>query len=390
MNTIKKIPEVGDIFIIVDGKKRFVSGSDCTKEFINQQQAVGVVYYVQGKTFYVVAGNNTTGKKWSQACDFEITAIPSDSGTYAVKLNNTAIGDFTYTKSTGTKTEFVNQLNTWLATNAAKWEAYMEDENTAILQMSTYDTYESVCTIAGCTLSKRVGTEVAAYDNTTCYDEQGHYYGNWGLGMCRQRTEEYCKTQTRAECNPTSRLDGVTQIMGVLPCSETYFNGELGDGLRANFANYQEYIDACMIHVWELGRGLMQYRDGKLFTDLLADKKLLIRGTSTSAYSAAYWAKTYDSGVEGYGAGTFWLPSMHELGILMRNITVGTTKAVDPVNVALSKRTGWSQISSASLRWSACRYNPNNAWNYNSYGYTGNSYFYSGLAVSAVSAFTLD
>lgn len=390
MNTIKKIPEVGDIFIIVDGKKRFVSGSDCTKEFIDSQQAVGVVYNVQGKTFYVVGGVNNTSKKWSQACDFEITVIPSDSGTYAVKLNNKAMGNFTYTKSTGTKTEFVNQLNTWLATNATKWEAYMEDDDTAILQMSTYNAYEGTCSIAGCTLSKRVGTEVAAYDNTTCYDEQGHYHGGWGLGMCRQRIEEYCKTQTKAECNPTSRLDGVTQIMGTLPCSETYFNGELGDGLRANFANYQEYIDACMIHVWELGRGLMQYRDGKFFTDLLADKKLLIRGTSTPAYSAAYWAKTYDSGVEGYGAGTFWLPSMHELSILMRNVTVGMTKAVDPVNVALSKRTGWSQISSTSHRWSACRYTSIHAWLYNSHGYTDNSSFSYGFAVSAVASFTLD
>ena len=142
-----------------------------------------------------------------------------------------------------------------------------------------------------------------------------------------------------------------------------------------------------MIHAWELGRGLMQYRDGKFFTDLLADKKLLIRGTSTSAYSAAYWAKTYDSGVEGYGAGTFWLPSMHELSILMRNITVGTTKAVDSVNVALSKRTGWSQISSISYRWSACRCNSGLAWLYGSSGCTYNNYFYGGLAVSAVSAF---
>ena len=386
-NSIKMIPSVGDIMIIVDGEKRFVNGADATKAFIDTQQAVGVVYDVHGRVCKIVGGVNNVSKKWSQACDFEITAIPSDSGTYAVKLNNTAMGDFTYTKSTGTKTEFVNQLNTWLATNAQKWEAYMEDDDTAILQMSTYDAYENTCTIAGCTLSKRVGTEVAAYDNLSCYDEQGHYHYGWGLGMCRQRIEEYCKTQTRAECNPTSRLDGVTQIMGTLPCSETYFNGELGDGLRANFANYQEYIDACMIHVWELGRGLMQYRDGKFFTDLLADKKLLIRGSSTPAYSAAYWAKTYDSGVEGYGAGTFWLPSMHELSILMRNVTVGTTKAVDPVNVALSKRTGWSQISSTSDRWSACRYNSCFAWYDIGNGCTNDYSFYGGWAVSAVSAF---
>ena len=389
MNTIKKIPEVGDIFIIVDGKKRFVSGSDCTKEFIDSQQAVGVVYNVQGKTFYVVGGVNNVSKKWSQACDYEITAIPSESGSYAVKLLNVAVGDFTYTKSEGTIEEFVTQLNTWLASNAPKWEAYMYNGK-GYLQMSTYDAYESTVSIAGTTLVKLIGNELAASTTTANYNEHGDYHGGWGLGMCRQRIEEYCKTQTRAECNPTSRLDGVTQIMGTLPCSETYFNGELGDGLRANFANYQEYIDACMIHVWELGRGLMQYRDGKFFTDLLADKKLLIRGTSTPAYSAAYWAKTYDSGVEGYGAGTFWLPSMHELSILMRNITVGTTKAVDPVNVALSKRTGWSQISSTSSRWSACRYGFITAWQYQSNGYMADYFFSDNSAVSAVASFTLD
>ena len=173
-NSIKMIPSVGDIMIIVDGEKRFVNGADATKAFIDTQQAVGVVYDVHGRVCKIVGGVNNVSKKWSQACDFEITAIPSDSGTYAVKLNNTAMGDFTYTKSTGTKTEFVNQLNTWLATNAQKWEAYMEDDDTAILQMSIYDAYESTCTIAGCTLSKRVGTEVATYDNLSCYDEQGH------------------------------------------------------------------------------------------------------------------------------------------------------------------------------------------------------------------------
>ena len=390
MNTVKLYPSVGDIFIIVDGKKRFVSGADATEEFINKQQAVGVVYDVHGRLFDVVAGVNNKVFPWSVACDFEIETIPTESTTCTVTLHNEVVGNFNYVKTSGTKAEFVEQLNAWLEANAPKWEAYMEGE-TAILQLSTYNVYENTCTIAGCTLSKRVGTEVAAYDNATCYDEQGHYHIGWGLGMCRQRIEEYCKTQTRAECNPTSRLDGVTQIMGTLPCSETYFNGELGDGLRANFANYQEYIDACMIHVWELGRGLMQYRDGKFFTDLLADKKLLIRGTSTPAYSAAYWAKTYDSGVEGYGAGTFWFPSMHELSILMRNITVGTTKAVDPVNVALSKRTGWTQISSTASRWACCRYAANSAWHYLSYGCPyGYDSFYLDFAVSAVARFEID
>ena len=42
-NSIKMIPSVGDIMIIVDGEKRFVNGADATKAFIDTQQAVGVV-----------------------------------------------------------------------------------------------------------------------------------------------------------------------------------------------------------------------------------------------------------------------------------------------------------------------------------------------------------
>ena len=387
MNTIKKIPEVGDIFIIVDGKKRFVSGSDCTKEFIDSQQAVGVVFHTMGKRFLVVGGQNTTTKKWSAVADYEIAAIPSESGSYAVKLLNVAVGDFTYTKSAGTIEEFVTQLNTWLASNAPKWEAYMYNGK-GYLQMSTYDAYENTVSIAGTTLVKLIGNELAASTTSINYNEHGDSHG-YGLGMCRQRIEEWCKASTDSRCNPTSRLDGVTQIMSTLPCSETYFNGELGDGLRANYATYQDYIDDCMVRTWELNRGIMQYRDGRELTNLLLPKKVLIKGVETPCYSAAHFANDFDCGVEGYGAGTFYLPSMHELGLLMRGITNGTTKALDPVNVALSKRTGWTQISSTASRWACCRYTASSAWHYYSSGYTDNDSFCGGLAVSAVSAFEL-
>lgn len=388
MNTIKKIPEVGDIFIIVDGKKRFVSGSDCTTEFIDSQQAVGVVYNVQGKTFDVVAGVNNITFPWSIACDFEITKIPAESGDLAVTLQGASVGTFTYTKTDGTKAEFVAQLNTWLASNAPKWEAYMYNGK-GYLQMSTYDAYENTVSIAGTTLVKLIGNELAASTTSINYNEHGDSHG-YGLGMCRQRIEEWCKASTDSRCNPTSRLDSVTQIMGTLPCSETYFNGELGDGLRANYATYQDYIDDCMVRTWELNRGIMQYRDGRELTNLLLPKKVLIKGVETPCYSAAHFANDFDCGVEGYGAGTFYLPSMHELGLLMQGITSGTTKALDPVNVALSKRTGWTQIRSTAHRWACCRYVTDGAWTYVSFGYANNVSFYVGLAVSAVARFTLD
>lgn len=387
MNTIKKIPEVGDIFIIVDGKKRFVSGSDCTTEFIDSQQAVGVVYNVQGKTFDVVAGVNNITFPWSIACDFEITAIPAESGDLAVTLQSVSVGTFTYTKTDGTKAEFVAQLNTWLDTNAPKWEAYMESEDVAILQLSDYTTYEGTCTITGCTLVKRVGSEIAAETNSTCRNQvlQRIVYN----GCCRARLEAWATNATDKNNNPTTRMNGTTQLFATYPCSKAYYDGELGDGLRENFPTYQDYLDACMVRPKEVGVSIMQF-DGKTVSDKLLNKKLLIRGVETSAYPAAVWANEFDSGVEGYGSGTFHWAGFSELSTLMRDLTNGTSLPMDAVNVSLGKRTGWSRISVASTPWSCCRYSSHGAWLYVSLGICSHSNFFSRFYVSAVARFKLD
>ena len=91
-------------------------------------------------------------------------------------------------------------------------------------------------------------------------------------------------------------------------------------------------------------------------------------------------------GVSGYGAGTFWMPSVYEGAQLMRNI--GGTN--DLVNTALGKKTGWRTISSTSTRWLCGRSSSLNAWFYYSNGVLSNDYFYYSLYVSAVSAFNIN
>lgn len=387
MNIIRKVPKVGDIFIIVDGKKRFISGSECTEEFINKQKAVGVVYNVSRTTFDVVAGVNNKQLPWSIACDFEITKIPTESGSLAVKLQNVNLGNFDYVKTDGTKAEFVTQLNTWLETNAPKWEAYMESEDVAILQLSDYTAYESTCTITGCTLVKRVGSEIAAETSSICRNQvlQRTQYN----GCCRARLEAWVTNSTDKNNNPTTRMNGATQLFVIFPCSKAYYDGELGDGLRENFPTYQDYLDACMVRPKEVGVGIMRF-DGKTVSDKLLNKKLLIRGVETSAYPAAVLANEFDSGVEGYGSGTFHWAGFSELSTLMRDLTNGTSLPMDAVNVSLGKRTGWSRISVASYRWSCCRYDSNYAWRYNSNGICNLNYFYHRFFVSAVARFKLD
>ena len=387
MNIIRKVPKVGDIFIIVDGKKRFISGSECTEEFINKQQAVGVVYNVSRTTFDVVAGVNNKTFPWSIACDFEITNIPADSGSLTVKLQNVNLGNFDYVKTNGTKAEFVTQLNTWLSENAPKWEAYMESEDVAILQLSDYTAYEGTCTITGCTLVKRVGSEIAAETSSICRNQvlQRTIYN----GCCRARLEVWATNSTDKNNNPTTRMNGATQLFVTYPCSKAYYDGELGDGLRENFPTYQDYLDACMVRTKEIDVGIMQY-DGKTLADKLLNKKLLVRGVKKSAYPAAVWANEFDSGVEGYGPGTFHFASLSEMSILMRNITYGTSLPIDLINISLGKRTNWSRIDISYSRFSSCLFNNTYRWLCSNNGVLLITPLAQPFRVSVVARFTLD
>ena len=181
-------------------------------------------------------------------------------------------------------------------------------------------------------------------------------------------------------------MNGTTQLFQTFPVSQTYFDGELGEGLRENFATYQDYMDACMLLPFELNRGIMQYRDGRKNTERLIAKRLLKRGEEICPYTAALKAAEYDSGVEGYGAGDFWLPSIHELSLMMRDITTGTSKGNDIVNAQLA-RAGKNTISSTSYRWSSSRYNTSSAWSAYGLGFSDGGYFFGGFRVAPVSAF---
>ena len=381
-NVIKNRPEIGDIVILVNGKERFIRGAEATTAFLNTQQCIGVVYDVQGNYVRMVGGVNTTTKQWSCVADYEITAIPANSGDYEVVLNSASIGSFTYTKSSGSIEEFTDQLNSWLVTAAPKWEAYTNDGK-SYLQMKTYDSYEGTVTVAGATLVKLIGSELAAY--TSVYNRNQKKQQTTYNGMCRARLEEWATNNADANNNPSTEMNGTTQLFATFPCSKAYYDGALGSGLRTNFASYSLYLDACMVNGRELNHGIMQYRDGKLMTSLLGTKTILKAGMPTKAYSAAEWALLYDSNVAGYGPGAWWLPSMYEFAMLMRNI--GAT--IDLVNIAISKKTGWTQIGKDSIRWSCCRSYSNLAWNYNGGGITSGSNFSVSFSCSAVSAFKI-
>jgi len=394
------LPQVGQIVCVIDGVKCYFWPSDITTA--QKADAVGVIFAVDGNKVYVVGNTNTTTKQWSCVADYEITAIPSASGTLTVTLNNVAQTDadpdapvtFDYVRDTGTIAEFTTQLETFLraystkypSSKAGKWEAYTNADNgKSYLQMFNYNEYESTVAITGCTLAKKIGTELAEYTETFLHNNAGQQHNYW-TGMCRQRLEEYC---TDNGSNPSTALDGITTLhpTNSAPCRKSYYDGELGVHLREHYATYGAYLDACMTKLDKTDTGIIHHWNGQAQTFLLSLKDVYVQSVKKPAYPAADLAIKYNAGKTGFTAGSWWLPSMYELGLLMKDIKGNKT---DLVNVALTAL-GWSTISTTSYRWSCCRYNSSNAWYYSSIGY---SYyylsFYLSFAVSVVSAFTID
>lgn len=376
-NVIKNRPAVGDIMLIIDGKERFTSGANATKAFIDTQNAVGVVYHVQGNNFKYVGGVNNVPKQFSCVADYEITAIPPINSVCEVVLNSVSKGSFTYTESSGTIAGFADQLNGFLNGAAPKWEAYT-NSGKSYLQMKTYDEYEGNVSITGVTLVKLIASELASYTVSIARNQvkqQTTYHG-----INRSRLEAWATDDASSSNNPSTEMNGTTRLYATYPCSKAYYDGVLGGGLRANYATYALYLDACMVRLRELDHGIMKYRDGRVLTNLLKDKKVLKAGVLTPAYSFVDWCVNYDSGVSGYGAGVFYAPSAYEGGNLMSD------EALTLVNIALTKKTGWSQISQTAARWFCGRNSSNVAWCYDLNGLLYSNRFYGSFSCSAVSA----
>lgn len=192
-------------------------------------------------------------------------------------------------------------------------------------------------------------------------------------GICRQRLEEWATNATSRNNNPTTRMNGTTQLFITYPCSKAYYEGELGDGLRENFATYQDYLDACMVLPYELDRGIMRFRSGKKNTERLIKKRVLKRGVEICPYMAALKAHEYTRNLSGFESGDGWLGSLHEMSLMMRDITTGTSKSDDVINLSL-KKAGLSTVSSNSYHWSSSIYDTDLSWYLDSVGFVGNNY----------------
>lgn len=152
------------------------------------------------------------------------------------------------------------------------------------------------------------------------------------------------------------------------------FDASASADIKARYRTWEEYIRQTL---------RVQGAPGSPFGAVATDVKVHEYGR--------WFGKTYAGSQEtgkalracydyGAGGGTWWLPSMFELGELMIDEHLGKVNANSSVTDA---------ISVGSSRWSCVPYSSGNAWNYGYYGMSNGSRFGYSFAVRPVTLFKL-
>lgn len=161
---------------------------------------------------------------------------------------------------------------------------------------------------------------------------------------------------------PTGNMQNIFNIPGRdwLPVREDDFNENSRCAiLRSNFNSYDEYLESMMIKI-PCGKGTVgKFPSGKYITYKLA----------SPSYPLLNWAATINVNGPNLGTGNWWIPSVAEMGQLMRDITYGVPNAWDSVNIdnntdivnrvlyklvnSSNGGNSWHMISAASNFWTS-------------------------------------
>lgn len=147
--------------------------------------------------------------------------------------------------------------------------------------------------------------------------------------------------------------------------------------------DYDAYLGARMMQLDDThvgGADYLSYDNGKAMTDKLASITTQdLDGNWVCAYpSANYCHNVFVSGDEDFARGSFYMPSVHEVGLFMDDSNFAK------INAGLTK-IGGTLLSITGYYWSVAEYNGGNAWFY----YGGNGGFTSNIKNGASSVRSL-
>lgn len=173
----------------------------------------------------------------------------------------------------------------------------------------------------------------------------------------------------------------------VAPIKASVFNNTNNPFLFTKYGTYSNYMASNMLK-YPYSKLAIIDDDGKSNTAIIMNE-----AGAAALYPAFNYCATYSvSSVTGFTAGNWWLPSMKELYLLIRDVTYGLSGITNATADALNRglyTSGGTTVNIISYYWSSTEYSASGAWCY----YDGGGMYGNGKStasgVRAVSAFQL-
>lgn len=369
---------VGDLAVFDKalGEIRFVKGSTLDYALLPAALVpLAVVYARSGERLRAVSLDNATDNGSTSICwaaSYEVALSGFNlaaGGTFTLNINGI---DYPFTYPAGASLPDIAALVNRHATitQTYGWAASTGTDAVILSCNTNVEAYAAIRAVAGCVLTRTA-------------DDRNYQTSLTGVlpvgGSASIRRNNYVDSSL-AGCNTAKFLqyysvNGSIET-GVAPGSatiirESAFTQAANPALTAAYSTYEAYL---------YGEHLLQYPgafgsllcNGKENTGLIGSMRFVdIRGKSAPCYPAAAAALDYGVSVAGYTtgfeAGAWWLPSVEEMFLLMRDRVLGAADLErDPVNRTLARLGKASCYGADFYMWTSCEYVRINSLRYNS------------------------
>lgn len=340
----------------------------------------GVVLGRRGSLVYAAA-KDAADKQWAEPYQVKLTGFDfATGGSFTLTVNSTVTGVITYLTGSGenlttTAVKIMAALEAAGFTAATGWSCTAGADHILVKQnwytpnVTTFTVTDADAKVTRTILTGNYQTSLAAtvtpgigitpFGDISRNDGSSSYYAGANLG----------KFQLYYSTNGTTDINQPLGAVSII--KEANFTAELNPILVAYYKTYQNYIMSKMVRFPWSKKAILS-NNGKLNTaKLAAITYTKADGTTGYGYPAAAYAKQYGITTAGYTtgfeAGNWFCPSVEELYMLIKNITMGlpgiTTANCDLFNQSMSK-IGGTLVQVTNYIWASSEFSSTSAWNF--------------------------
>lgn len=380
----KNAAGIGDLVVFdkTAGVIQYIKGRTLNADKLSSNLVpMAVVYARKGDKVLIVSlenakYNGSENIRWAAPYEVALSGFNlAEGGEFTIKINTT---NYTFTYAAGATladivANIAKNLPNYNNTVYGGWTAVVSGGE-IIMTSNTYSVaYSTIDAVSGCAI--RHTAENINYQTTLTgllisgTIESVRRNNRVNSPLVGFNSEKFLQYYSVNGSEKTGQKPGSMEVI-----RESVFTTQANPDLVAAYLTYHNYL---------LGEHMMQYpsaygaavRDGKVNTRLVGLLRFTdIRGNSTACYPAAAAALDYGIAVDGAAigleAGGWWLPSVEEVYLLMRDRVITVTDIErDPVNRTLTRMNKTTCYGIIFSLWSSCEFNQGSTLLY--YGITG-------------------